>query len=136
MKNKAFTVAETLMVTSIIGVLAAIMLGQMSKLTPDKRKIMYKKAYQTIEKTIGELVNDEDLYPYTGDPETYGFKNTITVIYPPGSSNSHGGGTKICTLFERKLNVTDKSTSECGWFTTADGISYNVDKINDNKIKE
>lgn len=125
MKNKAFTLAETLIVLSIIGILATVSLGVWSKMIPDKEKIMFKKAYQTVEKTAGELVNDENLYPYALN--AIGFRNKENVTWP-GENETFGGETKFCKLFERKLNVIVASrANECSTFTTSDGISYNIE---------
>ena len=124
MKNKAFTLAETLIVISIIGILATVMLSVMSKMSPDKEKMMFKKAYQTVERTVGELVNDEELYPY--NPDAIGFRNTESVTWP-GTNDTYTGNTKFCKLFKRKLNateITESGSMGCGYVTTTDGITY------------
>ena len=125
MKNKAFTLAETLIVTSIIGVIATIMLNSMSKLAPDKEKMLYKKAYQTVEKTVGELVNDESLYPY--DLNKLGFINTAAAKLP-GENTSYSGATKFRSLFAEKLNIPGRvtSSSDSATFRTSDGIQYTI----------
>ena len=126
MKNKAFTLAETLIVLSIIGVLATVMLSAMSKMSPDKTKMKFKKAYQTVERTVGELVNDENLYPY--DPDKIGFQNISEVTWP-GSSEKYSGETKFKNLFKRKLNTigTYSGNGSNTYFITSDGIGYLVE---------
>ena len=126
MKNKAFTMAEIMIVLTLIGVLTTVMLSSMSRLSPDRKKIIFKKAYQTIERTVAELVNDESLYPY--DSTKVGFKNTEKITWP-GSDVEYSGGSKFIKLFKRKLNIIDnyENTNEVLYFLTSDGIAYHID---------
>ncbi len=126
MKNKAFTMAEIMIVLTLIGVLTTIMLSSMSRLSPDRKKIIFKKAYQTIERTVAELVNDESLYPY--DSTSIGFKNTEKITWP-GSNEEYSGGNKFINLFKRKLNIIDeyRNNNNVLYFLTSDGIAYHID---------
>ena len=63
--KNAFTLAETLIVMAIIGVLATITMVALTGSLPDKKKAMFKKGYSVIERTVGEVVNDETLYPFS-----------------------------------------------------------------------
>ena len=131
MKNKAFTLAEVLIVISIIGVLATVMLSAISKMAPDKEKMRFKKAYSTIERTVGELVNDEDLYPY--DPNKIGFKNTDTVTWPGSTSESFTGNSKFRNLFLRKLNIIENySLNGIKFYVASDGIAYSIPDFSKN----
>ena len=124
MKNKGFTLAEVLVVLSVIGILATVSLGVLSKMTPDKTKIKFRKAHQIVERTVAELINDEHLYPY--NPNSIGFRNTDPVTWP-GSEEIFSGNTKFCELFKRKLNssnIVDTGSMGCGNITTTDGITY------------
>ncbi len=126
MKNiKAFTLAETLIVLSIIGVVAILLLGTLTKSAPDKNKAMFKKAYSVTERTIAELVNDETLYPY--DPERIGFLNTDEVEIP-GTSDTAEGDQKLCKLFTNKLNILGEPAFDGGdcTFETTDGIFWTM----------
>lgn len=125
--KKAFTLAETLVVLAIIGVLAAILLKAVKDLQPDREKIMFKKAYQLTERVVGELVNDESIYPY--DPDAIGFYNTASADVE-GTTTSYAGESKFCQFFARKLNtfsnaVWDGANKRCT-FDTTDGISWIV----------
>ena len=147
MKNKAFTLAETLIVLCLIGVLATMMITSFNKSTPDKRKLLFKKAYSVAESVVGELVNDESLYPF--DPDRIGFKNTDKVTLEGtteeygGSKNSTAAKQKFPKLFERKLNVVESNVSSTiagakyTWFTASNGISYsfNGNFVDSNQVE-
>ena len=60
-KLKGFTLAETLVTLSIIGVLAVLTLTTLGNKV-DRNKALFKKAYSITERTVVELVNDETLY--------------------------------------------------------------------------
>lgn len=121
--KKAFTLAETLIVFTIIGVLATIMLSSFNKINPDKKKTMFKKGYSVAERVIGELVNDETLYPY--DENNIGFLNTISVPIPGGGGNTTAD-TKFCELFTTKVNIlgAPQITKDKCTFSTSDGINW------------
>ncbi len=124
-KIKAFTLAETLIVLSIIGVVAILVLSTLINSVPDKNKAMFKKAYSVTERTVAELVNDETLYPY--DPERIGFLNTDAVQIP-GTTDAAEGDEKLCKLFSTKLNILGETVFKDGncTFETTDGISWEM----------
>ena len=123
--KKAFTLAETLIVLSIIGILAILIIGTLINSIPDKNKAMFKKAYSITERTIAELVNDETLYPY--DPERIGFLNTDAVQIP-GTTDAAEGDNKLCKLFASKLNIFGEPIFENGncIFETTDSIHWTM----------
>lgn len=132
LKN-AFTLAETVIVLAVIGFLAVILLRSLDKLQPDREKTMFKKAYQLTERTVGELVNDESIYPY--DRTRIGFYNKDSADIE-GTSISFDGDEKFCQFFARKLNifsdpVWDEDNKQCT-FTTTDGMSWIVPSNFDN----
>ena len=141
MKRKfGFTLAETLIVLCVLGVLATIMLSSLTGMMPDKSKVFYKKAYQTTERVVGELVNDENLYPY--NEERIGFRNTERQLWP-GTNEAYEGNTKFANLFRRKVNTSQTQSTrrweEClpadntpftngiaNRFITTDGICWGL----------
>lgn len=124
--KKAFTLAETLIVLAIIGVLATLLLSSLHGATPDKKKAMFKKAYSVAERAIGELVNDETLYPY--DDTRIGFLNTDSAVEPT-SGVPYAGINKFCNLLISKVNTLgvppDPTNGTCT-FTTSDGVVWTV----------
>ena len=130
MKKRAFTMAETLVVISIIGFLAVILLNSIGAIQPDKEKAMFKKAYQIAERTVGELINDEAIYAY--DRDRIGFYNTDRADVE-GTLDSYEGDGKFCQFFARKLNTYrpaewDSTNGQCT-FQTTDGVSWIVPSV-------
>ena len=133
-KINAFTIGETMVVMLIIGALAIILLSSATKTMPDKNKMYFKKAYSVAERTIGELVNDEFLYPY--DRMKVGFINTNKVRIP-GTSLDVEGKAKLCALFMSKMNtiggfpvsIDEDSASEMCTFDTTDGVRWVIPEI-------
>ena len=130
MKKRGFTLAETVIVIATISFLAVILLGSLSGMQPDKEKVMFKKAYQITERTVGELVNDESIYPY--DPNNIGFFNTSPADVE-GTNISYSGNQKFCMFFARKLNTFANAVYNAGnnscTFQTTDGISWIVPSV-------
>lgn len=111
-KKKGYTLAEVLVVLTLLGILAAILLPAVAKIRPDRDKMMFKKAYYVAERVIYEIVNDDEFYPtYEGNCE--GFECT-TIITIGGNSYGASGNTddsenkqktKFCGLFAKKVNT-------------------------------
>ena len=116
--------AETLIVITMIAFLAVFMLGSLNKATPDKNRVMYKKAYSVIERAVAEMVNDDTLYAY--DEDRIGFLNydhvaipgakdlnsnaqIYTINYDDEKPDTAEAGSarinKFCNLFRSKLNT-------------------------------
>ena len=53
--NKGFTMSEILITLGIIGIVSAIALPAINSLMPDKNKIMYLKAYDSLASTVRDL---------------------------------------------------------------------------------
>ena len=62
MKNFAFTLAETLVTLTILGIIMAITIPLMNKARPDKDVIIYKKALYSLQSAVGNatelLINE------------------------------------------------------------------------------
>lgn len=130
-KKRAFTLGEVLVTLMIVGIIAALIIPIIKNAQPDKQKLMFKKAYTNVERVVTELVNDDDLYPDTGDYS--GLDNTSNVEV---NDTTYGGNTKFCQLFVMKVNVIDDEDIHCPAtpggngtystpsFITADSIAY------------
>ena len=66
-KSLAFTLAEALLTLTIIGVLMALMMRSINRVSPDKEKILFLKTYHALEHAIVNTVNDPSRY----DPNYY-----------------------------------------------------------------
>lgn len=60
--KKAFTLAEALIALAIIGVVVTMLLRTLNRVTPDKEKVMYVKAYHTLEQVVADTINDPNKY--------------------------------------------------------------------------
>lgn len=153
-KLKGFTLAETLVTLSVIGVIAVLTVATFGNKI-DRNKAMFKKAYSITERTVVELVNDETLYPY--DHDNFGFKETTDVpipgadpVYYTSTENPQSPQRtkqsdpdndadvkkrrllKFCNLFSNNLSTESfidskgtKRTDVCR-FVTTDGIYWYI----------
>ena len=66
-KSLAFTLAETLLTLVIAGVVMAVMMRAINRISPDKEKLMFIKTYHALETAMANTVNDPTKY----DPTYY-----------------------------------------------------------------
>ena len=124
--KNAFTLGETLIVITIIGILATITMTALTGSMPDKKKAMFKKGYSVVERTVGEMVNDETLYPF--NREKIGFKNDESIEIP-GTGETASGAQKFCKIFSNKLNTVGAPEKPCE-FETTDGVKWSIPEEN------
>ena len=133
--KKGFTVSEVMVTLVLVGVLAGILVPQIMNMRPSTEKVMFRKAYSTIETAVSELINNLAAYPVVMDDSVdtpserveQGFHNqdmtSATTNIPAGTVN------KFCYLLSQQLNIvgsaacTDPNTNT---FTTSDGIAWTV----------
>lgn len=127
--KKGFTLAEVMVTLGILGVLAAIIIPAVMNVSPDTNRVMLKKAYSTLEKSVSNLINDDAAYPgdvtqsIGGVTVPAGFNNLNTT-----GTTTPGGQDKFCYLFVQQLNTVgtvNYTANSCG-FTTTDGIHWNI----------
>jgi len=144
-----FTLPEILITLTIVGIVAAIAMPALKGAKPNQEMIMLKKAYYLVSRTVGELINDEELYPDNEDhPELDGFAN-VSIQEQTGTEAtyrnvSYGGNSplypsrlKFCGLFAARMNlvgsdrcsnittfVGQNGRSVTGHFTTVDGMEW------------
>ena len=61
-QKRGFTLAETLITITIIGVVMALMLRAINRVNPDKDKIQFIKTYHALESVIADVINDPKKY--------------------------------------------------------------------------
>lgn len=146
MKN-GFTLSEMVVTVGVVGVLALLLIPVLKDAMPNQEQAMFKKAYYVTERSVSELINDEDLYPEAVEGEPNFFGNTVEVTYKDITTS---GASKFCELFTSKLNrtsdikcsattghlpskFTDNEAPE-GTITTTDGIVWvlPIDSFADN----
>lgn len=94
----AFTLAELMIVLSIIGILSAILLPVAFQSTPDKDILKFKKANNTLATVVRELVNSEKYY-----------KNN-DLAYPTATGPLAPNGSLLALVGWNSISLSDE-----GW---------------------
>ena len=76
MKRKAFTLAEIMIVLTVIGILSVILLPVAFNSTPDKNILKFKKAHNTLATAIRNMISSEQYFT----PGDFGRKPDGTLI--------------------------------------------------------
>lgn len=130
-----FTMSEVMVTLVMLGIIGAILIPMISEAKPDRKKVMFKKAYYSAEKVINELANDSELYPDSTTVGVIGFGNTDAVTV---AGTSYSGNTKFCNLFAQSVNLSSavncttqtitsgSSNPGTGSFTTSDGVTWYI----------
>ena len=77
-KKFAFTMAETLLTITILGIIAALMMRSINRINPDKDKVMFLRAFHALESAAGEVVNNTSYY----DPDLIELSDLSTDPLP------------------------------------------------------
>ena len=104
MKQKAFTLAEIMIVLSVIGVLTAILLPSAWHSAPNENVMKFKKAHNTLYRVINELVTS-DKYFKDGD---LGIRSGGTQL----SLKAHKK--YLCEVFADVLSIKEAVCSQAG----------------------
>ena len=116
--KKAFTLAELVIVLGVIGIASALIIPAVSHLRPDKTKVAYLKAYDTISERVRDLSSNSMLYPIC---DTIGSETVSCQQIPLFSLEStratrsgyvipHGNG-KLCNLIAEEFNIQDDNNN-------------------------
>ncbi len=106
MNKKAFTLAEIMIVLTIIGVITAILLPIAFQSAPDENVMKFKKGNNTLGNVIRELVNSDNYY-LDGN---LGIRANGNYV-----DGTHDGDyTYFCQSFADLLNVKDLNCKETG----------------------
>lgn len=113
-KLKAFTLAEVLLVLSVIGVVAALTIPTLiQKVSNDQYVAKLKKQYSTISQAFNLVLND-----YGGD---------ITSLFTPGNSDSN-----VMNVFAGKLNLLKNCGISAGCLYSTPYYNLNGTQITNN----
>lgn len=107
MVKKGFTLAETLIVIAIIGVLTIILIPLLTKDNPSKNKVIFKKAYNSLAQIVFNMINDDVNYPATrfdSNNIPRGFN------YTTATPNGNGTTNKFCFYLSNQLNTVGNIT--------------------------
>lgn len=132
MVRKGFTLSEVMITMGILGILAAFLIPAVFRTAPDTNRVMFKKAYYTLEQAVNKMINDDISYPTEIDTDT-GLERGFNFT----DARANGTENKFCYYLRDTLNTVQGSTESCpdsvrtagigvGTFTTTDGIIWNV----------
>lgn len=142
-KHKGFTLSEVMVTLGVLGVIGAIIIPAITKVSPDANKVMFKKAYSSLERAVSNMINDDTLYDSsptwtygattyncvdnTGATVSCGFHDVLTTANALYTNN------KFCYLLSQQLNTvgtafcpTNATATSYGYFGTSDGVYWNV----------
>ena len=144
--RRAFTLAETLITLSIIGIVTALILPHVAKSTPDEMKMRYLKAYDGLSDTVQSIISDNDIYNpiYNNNEHEIGSGRALVYYvqnYPlynyshPTDERyrSYSFNTKFCSLLRDIMRDRDAASSACnGARTENDNFdnNYNFETVN------
>lgn len=124
--HKGFTLAEVMVVLGILGVLAAILIPAVFQTAPNNNKVMFKKAYYTLEQVVSKMINDDTSYPSVTNASNIERGFNYTDVKSNNTTN------KFCYYLTNELNTVGTVTCPInpdytnGTFTTTDGVSWSV----------
>ena len=116
--KKGFTLAEVMIVLSVIGILAGILIPVANNSRPDENVMKFKKAHATLANVIHELVTSDDYYT-EGD---LGKKKNGDLV----DGTNDGDYSYFCETFADNLStksINCKTTSVTGGHYFADGTT-------------
>lgn len=137
MKKNGFTLVEVLMSLLIIALISTILIPSITKLKPNRNKVMFKKAYYSLESAINLLITDDLLYP--SDQKLKFGEITYSRGFNYTKAITNGSTNKFCYNLSEAFNtigtvvcpaVGDTTSTSAvtgrGFFTTTDGIFWNA----------
>ena len=135
--KKGFTLAEIMIVLTIIGVLTAILLPTAFQARPDKNVLLFKKANSTIGQVIKELATSDEYYkdglmdtrandaPFAADYLCKAMANILTIKGDVECRTN--SGTATVPTDAASLDTICRTAQNAGAeFTTADGVDWFV----------
>jgi len=133
---KGLTLAEILITMVIVAAIAMFLIPAIKEATPNNNKVMFKKAYSTLQNAVSTMINDDVNYPSTsvvGATTTQrGFNNTSKA-----GTTVPAGNDKFAYLLAELLNTvgavtypgnppTPATAAAIGTFTTTDGAKWTI----------
>ena len=123
--KKAFTLAELMIVLSVIGVLTAILLPAVRNAMPDKDVMKFKKGHRAFVEAVREMVNSEKYY-YNGDLGMRANKQLLDTTHD-------GDEEYFCETFADIVNVKEKNCQN-SITPIATGVAPNHDDESHNVV--
>ena len=128
MKKNGFTLSELLIAVGVVGIIAAITLTSIHKITPDKDKGAVLKVFTTVSEINNDIFNNPSLYMINYSAQTLCSDNGILNCTDAPLDGNHStaiGDNKYPTLLMENLSLNDVTSIYN--FQTTDGITWDID---------
>lgn len=136
--QKAFTLAEALIALCIIGVIVALLLRTLNRVTPNKEKVMFVKAYHALEQVVADTINDPNKYDQefgatvNADFRTAPLSPNGTAsptVHVQGQTITVTAGNALCAYAGEKLNIVGNfnctgTSFDSPNFMTTNGVTW------------
>lgn len=129
--KKGFTLSEVMVTMTVLGIIAAVLVPTLTKISPSTSKVMFKKTYSTLEKSVNNLISDESIYPSDIVNSAVSLPRGFNYA-EKDSAPTYYTNNKFCTYLSDQFNTTGSVTCPAhastgnGIFYTSDGITWNV----------
>ena len=133
MKKSGFTLAEVLIVLSIIGISAALILPAINNLKPDQNKIMYLKVHDSLGQSIQTLASNSKLFPVCRQADNIScVKHPLLNTEAPVDERykDYDGRTKLCNLLALSMSVNQDNINCSENSYNFSGASFDNDFTN------
>lgn len=134
MKKIGFTIMEVLVALAVVGIVAAIVVPQITSVLPDENKLKVLKIQKMLTEINAELLNDKAIYYEVEDGANgllIGLASIRTPRISPYNNEFFTGNRKYINLLADKLDydINRNSTLEGNFednFYTKDGIYWEI----------
>lgn len=123
MKRKGFTLAEVLIALLVVGIVAALVTPTISKIMPNREKILVIKAYKTLHETTSMLLTEPSFYL---NGTTKGLEDKKECADPDFQGAPYSDNNKFCNLLMKNMNnfSENRATSGKADWVTADFMAW------------
>ena len=114
--KKGFTFSEVLVTIAILGIIAVLIIPQLTARKPNTAKLLFKKSYQLTSQVVSGILSDDNIYKPDANGDT---------LFSNGDNDTY-----FCQKFADQLNIVgvvtcDNSTTSLA-FVTPDGMKWSI----------
>lgn len=135
--KKAFTLVETLISMVVIGIIAAILIPMLSASSPQKERVMYKKAVYSMQEALSTALND---IGYSEDVPNEGIQGTGESYWAGVDAQKFCNSVASAMSTMGSVDCSSAGDKDAPNFVTSNGIKWwglggtAVTKANDKTI--
>lgn len=127
-KNRAFTLAEVLLVLGIVGVVSTLLTGVVGQILPNRSFVMLKSSYVKLENIVDSLLNNDDWYAGNdSDTNKIAPGDFSYLVKQSGESGSYGSREeKFCKGIIQSLDHNSETCGSTNTITAIDGVIWTI----------